>query len=338
MSHELETNSQGIYEAAFRVRPAWHGLGAVLAESASFEDFGKAAGLTTWDIKRANVSFTTEPVADYPCRAKAEFPGQQVLYRSDSGRPLGIVSNQYKIVQPREVFEFFSEFVDVHGFKMEAAGVLRHGGRFWALAQMPGVLDIGGDVTVPYVLLSSSADGSMSTEARFTSTRVVCANTLGVARSKRAEFKLSHRSNFNPDDCKSVLADANANFAKYCTQACQLARFTMTSQQAAVVLAGLLNPKAADLTKGTVDGSEMDETLASKSFQHIMSLFSGGGKGAFLDSSRGTAFGMLQAMTEYYDHHAAARSDENRFINSQYGKNASKKSEALDTLVGLVNA
>ena len=62
------------------------------------------------------------------------------------------------------------------------------------------------------------------------------------------------------------------------------------------------------------------------------------GNGSMNDASRGTAFGMLQAMTEYYDHHCQARSDENRFISGQYGTNATRKTDAYEALAAMVNA
>ena len=105
-----------------------------------------------------------------------------------------------------------------------------------------------------------------------------------------------------------------------------------------MILAGLLNPKAADLKTGKVDGVEMDKVRESKAWQTIVGLFSGAGNGSMNDASRGTAFGMLQAMTEYYDHHCQARSDENRFISGQYGTNATRKTDAYEALAAMVNA
>ena len=335
MSHELIANSQGIIEAAFRVEPAWHGLGAVMGEDTSYEDFGKAAGLTTWKIQRSKVRYSVDR---NDAVGVNEWPEQHVLFRSDSKAPIGMVSDSYKVVQPHEIYGFFRDFVEKHNFKMEAAGVLRGGGRFWALAQMPGVSDLGGDITVPYVLLSTSADGSLATEARFTAVRVVCANTLAYARAQKADFRATHRSLFDPAKAAKALAKANAQFAQYHDTAEKMAAFTVTSAQAAVILAGLLNPKAADLKTGAVNGAEMDKVRESKAWQTIVGLFSGAGNGSMNDASRGTAFGMLQAMTEYYDHHCQARSDENRFISGQYGTNATRKTDAYEALAAMVNA
>lgn len=333
--HELLENSAGIIEAAFRVKPAWHHLGSVMAADASYEDFGIAAGLTTWRLQRSKVRFASSHGDDVGAH---EWPDYNVLFRSDSKMPVGMVSASYKIVQPAEIYGFFRDFVDAHGFKMEAAGVLRGGSRFWALAQMPGVSDLGGDKTLPYVLLSTSADGTLATEARFTAVRVVCANTLAMARGSAAAYRLSHRSRFDATDAKRALAQANAQFATYCDLAPKLAQFKVTSDQAAVILAGLLNPKAADLVTGKIDGDAMDKVRESKPWQSIMGLFSGAGRGAMGDASRGTAYGLLNAMTEFYDYHAQARSEENRFISSQYGPAANKKTDAYEALARLVTA
>ena len=65
----------------------------------------------------------------------------------------------------------------------------------------------------------------------------------------------------------------------------------------------------------------------------VLALFAGEGKGATLDGVQGTAWGLLNAVTEYADHHVRARSDENRFVSAQWGPGAALKAKALDALI-----
>ena len=44
----------------------------------------------------------------------------------------------------------------------------------------------------------------------------------------------------------------------------------------------------------------------------------------------GTAWGWINACTEYADWHIRARSDENRFASAQWGPGAALKAKALD--------
>ena len=61
-----------------------------------------------------------------------------------------------------------------------------------------------------------------------------------------------------------------------------------------------------------------------------MGLFSGAGKGAMLDTARGTAWGWLNAVTDYVDHDARARSDEHRAVASLWGSGETLKGKAAD--------
>ncbi|NBT76599.1 MAG: DUF932 domain-containing protein, partial [Betaproteobacteria bacterium] len=61
--------------------------------------------------------------------------------------------------------------------------------------------------------------------------------------------------------------------------------------------------------------------------------FNGAGMGAMNDGVFGTRWGLLNAVTEYADHHVRARSDENRFVSAQWGPGANLKRQALDLLL-----
>lgn len=93
-----------------------------------------------------------------------------------------MVSQRYKVVQPREVLEFYRDLSEVAGFELETAGVLKAGRRFWALARTGKSTALKGNDTVHgYLLLATSCDGTLATMAIPTSVRVVCNNTLAVA-------------------------------------------------------------------------------------------------------------------------------------------------------------
>lgn len=49
--------------------------------------------------------------------------------------PLSVVSNRYKVVQPKDVLHFYKDLVSAGGFELETAGVLKGGRKLWALAK-----------------------------------------------------------------------------------------------------------------------------------------------------------------------------------------------------------
>lgn len=67
-----------------------------------------------------------------------------------------------------------------------------------------------------------------------------------------------------------------------------------------------------------------------------MALFDGKGKGADLASSKGTAFGLLNAVTQFVDHERRARSVDNRLDSAWFGTGADLKQKALDQALAMV--
>lgn len=55
-----------------------------------------------------------------------------------------------------------------------------------------------------------------------------------------------------------------------------------------------------------------------------------------MESARGTAWGLLNAVTEYVDHERRARSSEYRMDSAWFGQGAVIKQKALDVALQLV--
>lgn len=324
MAHELTTRESGLVEFAYNAAhgQAWHGLGQAVAEADVRDvDVWRAQAGLDWKVSRSRVRFgdgLNQRVWD----------DHHVLFRSDTKAPLGVVSSAYKVVQPRQVVEFFRDLVEAGGLTLSAMGSLQGGRRFWATAQIGEAAPVSvKDKIGGYVLLSTSADGSLATEARLTTVRVVCANTLAMARGEgKAAFRLSHRSVFDADRIK---ADMKLN------QDAWLAfRRSVTKLANVEVARGEAEQLVARILAGSKEQAAIEKVQASsRGYQKILDLFQGQGKGATLDGVYGTRWGLLNAVTEYTDHHVASRTAENRFISAQWGPNADLKSAAFDLLV-----
>ena len=210
MAHQLTTRANGYTEMAFVGETPWHGLGQSLDQNASIEQWQVSAGMD-WTIERTPVLYTgNEPL---PVR----FEGQNVLYRSDTNAPLSVVSDRYKPVQPIEVLEFFRDLVEQNGFRLHTAGTLFGGKRLWALAETGKFAEISkGDGIGGFLLLSTSADKSLATTARFTTVRVVCNNTLSYAtRDTRQMVSFTHATEFNKELMQTKLMGAVGSFGAY---------------------------------------------------------------------------------------------------------------------------
>lgn len=328
MSHEI-TNTNGVNEmAALKGTGVWHGLGQRLEEGASIDEWIVAAGMD-WKVQRSKVRYVTNGGEQIDLRV---WEDNHVLFRSDSKTPLGIVSDGFKIVQPKAVLEFFRDLCETNHFKMRTAGTLFGGRKFWALADIGEesyVLDKA-DKVKGRLLLVTACDGTMKTTGKFVNECVVCNNTLTVAMGEHGKVvATSHRSIFNAEDTKAKLGLADGQFAAFISQARDLAKFKIDEKTADHNTLVLLNG-------GSITGQGYDERVAeiraSRGYRQIMGLFNGKAIGSNLAGRSGTAWAWLNAVTEYADHHVSARSDDNRFNSSQFGAGDKMKNDALELL------
>ena len=194
----VTVRKNGKAEMAYVGETPWHGLGNVLKPGASLNTWIKEAGMD-WSVDRHAVQFTVN-------NKLQTWDDNHVLYRSDSRKPLAVVSDGYQIVQPRQVMEFFRDLCETNKMTMETAGTLFGGRRYWALARTGHQFAIGGkDIVKQYVMLATSCDGSMATTGKHTSVRVVCNNTLTAAMKGHDAIRVRHTSIFDETEVKIEL-------------------------------------------------------------------------------------------------------------------------------------
>lgn len=159
-------------ETMFTARvPAWHGLGTVVKEALTSEEAIKLAGLD-WSVESMPLFLEDG----------TEVVERKANVRSTDKRILGVVGNNYKILQNRDAFSFVDVILnnDEVEVRFETAGALGGGRRIWLLANMPA-RRIVGDKIIPYMCFTNSHDGYYAITAAMTPTRVVCQNTLTAA-------------------------------------------------------------------------------------------------------------------------------------------------------------
>ena len=317
MAHEISS-------MAYVGATPWHGLGNQLTEQQPIHIWLKEAGMD-WSIQQSDVLFNADSSALH-IRSHSD---AKVLYRSDSLEPLSVVSNRYKVVQPHEVLNFYKDLVSVGGFELETAGVLKGGRKLWALAKTGQEAKIkGNDRIKAYLLLATSCDGTLCTTAQFTSVRVVCNNTLQMAtRDSNGAVKVPHSTKFDPSQVKEALGIGFANWESFMTNLKQLSQRTVSPQEADSFIRAVLNEP--EFTEENVQGSKM--------FQTVNSLYQGKGMGSELSSASGTAWGLVNAMTEYVDHHRRARNQDNRLDSAWFGQGAILKQKAFNQALALIH-
>lgn len=295
--------SNGRANMAYAGETPWHGLGQQLTEHAGIEVWKREAGMD-WKIKASPVLYKTSDNTP-----PMDMPGRQVFFRSDTRTALSVVSSDFKIVQPGDVLDFYKDLVETAGFKLETAGCLFGGRKFWALARCAEDTRImGQDAIAPYLLIASACDGSMATVAHFTSVRVVCRNTLRLAIGDGAEgvkVRVPHNADFDHQKVKVELGLVKDAWAAFLSNVTSLAKLKIARDEAIDLVAGQLKNEWVD--EGGGDLSREDMLQSSSALRRIIQLFDGAALGADFRSSKGTAWGLVNAVTQYCDHEAGGK-------------------------------
>lgn len=203
-------------EASFvengRKERAWHRLGTVFdrpltvkeALHYSHADYRVALqplAVITPDIQR---EIDTGSVMALQL-GNAIFPNVMATVRLDTHQPLGIVSENYGVVQNEDAFQFIDTLVtgklaeQEHMPVIETAGVLDGGKRVFVTAKFPDeiILDNKDDDRIEmYMVFTTSHDGKGAVKCMVTPVRVVCNNTLNLAIKHNAgSLSLTHSRN-----------------------------------------------------------------------------------------------------------------------------------------------
>lgn len=339
MSHELDmTTGDAAFAFTGDRAMIWHELGTELPEGASEDQWIDGAKLR-WTVERAHVSY--QPENEHWLR---DLPEQHVLYRSDTKGALAVVSKDFKVVQPIDQFKFFERFCELAGAKLSTAGALFGGRQLFASAEIGGDIRIvGSDVLRPIIMFHTANDGSSRTTIRNVSTRPVCNNTVSaaMAESKLGLIAVSHRTKFSPIQAADEMAAWVQTQVAMAEQFKLLAQTPVSRKTADLVVFDLLNDKRA-AAKVAEPGSEpakfTRDIRNGIGFKTIMELFDGKGRGAGLPGVRGTAWGLMNAVTEYADHHQRAKTDSHRWASAQFGAGKDLKDKVYNRLMEIATA
>jgi phage/plasmid-like protein (TIGR03299 family) len=302
---------------AYANEEPWHGLGNHLPAHQPIEIWAKEAGMD-WTIRESPVRFMADSIG--ALGTIHTFADQKVLYRSDTKDALSVVSQRYQVVQPREVLEFYRDLTEMSGYELETAGVLKGGRKFWALAKTGQSTALkGNDVVNGYLLLATSCDGTLATTATPTTIRVVCNNTLTIAlNSVTQAIKVPHSTRFEQQAVKQQLGIAVSQWDGFMYRMRTLAERKVKSHEAMNYFLRVL----CDVQPGSADLSNL---VNERALKKVQALYDGNGRGADLDSAKGTAWGLLNAVTEYVDHERRARNTEYRMESAWFGQGANIK-------------
>ncbi len=311
----------------------WRGCGQKLPEVATAKEAIEAAHLD-WRV-------TTEPVYVLDADGNpSQVKGKKAIRREDTGEIFNVLSNGWTPLQNTEAFELFDDVVGAGEAIYETALSLHGGKRVVIVAKLPDTIDLGdGDLIEKYIMLSNGHDGHKGLQMLITPMRFVCHNALNVAIGRATnKFTVFHTAKVaeNARQAQRALGLADAHFQLMRQGVNRLIEQRMSEDKAIEYFVKVFDiddtKKVADLTGPT---KVTIETL-TKLFHE--------GRGQTSGPAKGTAWGALNAVTEYLDHYRPSgkldtlgSSDpavvSNRLESALFASGARTKQHAWDLLL-----
>jgi len=322
MAHEIYQVGNG-HSMAFVGDTPWHGLGQKIDPDSSLEIWAQEAYLD-WTIEEKPLYYQT---GQMDALEYNEVESKKILLRSDNNTPLSVVSDKYQVVQPLEVLEFFKDLIETGGFRMHTAGSMLGGKKVWALAEIGQEAKImGNDRIGGFLLLATSADGTLATTGQFTTVRVVCNNTLGFA-VKRGEsgseraIKIHHLKKFDHEEVKRELGLAGASFNSFIEKASNMSEVHMDDEQAFKFFFNVYKT-AKNITTERFTAEEHKKRLDTLTRGQITKLMKirKEAPGQDLKSSTNTVWGAVNAITYMEDHFRRGGRNGQKLNSAWFGK------------------
>ena len=272
--------------------PAWHGLGVVIEEAPNSEEAIKLAGLD-WEVRQGKAFMQL---------GESFIPTENIFnYRTSDNAILGVVKDQYKVVQNKDAFAFTDAMIATGEVKYETAGSLSGGKQVWMLAKLPET-SILGEAHVPYLLFNNSHDGFGSVRVTMTNTRVVCQNTLNLALEQAPRiWSCAHKGDMENKlhEAQATMRAANLYMKEFEAEAERLARKKVSAEDVRKIMDTLF-PVG-------------DESLGERRINNLIYLRAAFGHALArpdIANFRNTAYGLVNAASDFAIHTEPLRKTE----------------------------
>jgi phage/plasmid-like protein (TIGR03299 family) len=346
MADEITIRADGTAEAAFALKPAWHGLGVVLDHPMSSAESLKAAQLD-WQVIQREVAVMIPEMVQTPWGVVEQnryqkIEGALANCRSDNGFVLGTVSDQYQVVQNLEAFQFLDELIENHEMQYESAFSLQGGRKVVLLGRLPKVdTVVPGDDSLRYILMSLHHDGTGAIRFGPCAERVVCANTYAVALQEGhvKELSIAHKGDVKGklEQARNILNQANEAFDRHALASRALAAHKMTGEewdQYLNIMCPTLDPKDPDWTEERQE--RLQKTREAIAMNYLLD------ECQRVPGVERTAWAAFNAVTQHIDHlprrgATMERKAEARFNVCLYGPGRDMKERAFQAACKFAN-
>lgn len=224
----------------------------------------------------------------------------RAIVRQDTREVLDVMSDGFTLLQPVESFAPLGALVEA-GASFRGAGSFRGGRTIWAQVDLGAHDVVPGDTVQMFAHVRDTYDGRHAWSLQIGSQRIVCANTLMHA-CEGGEF--IGRSNHNKDlranveEARAALAALQGSAAARVADYRRLAAWQVGEREVAALLDAVLPKPGGEDAKRRAAAARRQE-------EEVWTLLHGAGKGLSWEGVYGTAWGALNAVTEWADHRLA---------------------------------
>lgn len=327
MAHEI-ARINGL-DAYFGTQLPWHKLGQIVDGAKNWEEAMSLSQLN-WTVSKVQLNA--------PWGAPVSAWG---IFRDSDKVMLGAVGDQYTPIQNKYAFEFVDTLLEADSqAHYVSAGALGIGERIWCLAQINGQFDVTGtgDKHQNYLLFATSHDGSLAATCKLTTVRVVCNNTLTSAMRMNGEFtrvKHTREAKTRLEAAKKLMGNANVSIKELEEKLRELSHRVVCKDSFKNVMKKLFG----DWEEKASNGENI--TRIENKITEVAKFYEMNDKNMFPEI-RGTAYNLLNAVTEWSDHASRVREtegrkglneDQMRAENALFGTGSVLKTQALECIL-----
>lgn len=228
------------------------------------------------------------------------------VYRTDTDVELGTVKTKYEVFQNRDAFAFGDSLVKNGQAIWTDAGMQNDGYRVFMVMKLSEDFTVlGDDVTALYLFLRTSHDGSTAVNGYITPVRFFCTNQLQlISSTAKSKFSVQHTSNIG-----ERIQKAQKSFAM-ATEYEELYRTQIEKLAATPITEYTLN----SLLKIVIPDSR------PKREAMIQDITTNYNTSPTVTPYHGTAYGAINALTEYMDHLKTQRNGNARFESIMFAE------------------
>jgi len=265
----------------------WGRIGRVFSDKPRTAEEAIVEGGLDWNVELRDLGFKRSDGKSFK-----RVVDQYVTVRSDTEEALGTVKSRYQTFNNREAFSFADNLVDGAGASFESAWE-QNGGKVVGLTmKLPNSITVAGeDQFDQYLMLRTSHDGSSSIQLALSNMRMMCLNQFNAnLRNAERRWTVAHSTSAPAKlgAAREALEIAFAYNDEFEREMEKLIQTEVTQAKAAGELRRLLTTqRCSEKSTEVISDAILANWMNSPTIH---------------DRDRNTAYGLINASTEYFDH------------------------------------